>query len=67
MWESGSLTTFNSAIAVPGTVLRVGRTYRARVRHQDSSGRWGHWSAPLQFTAGASNYAQVLQGQHRYQ
>ncbi|MCB0087218.1 MAG: lamin tail domain-containing protein, partial [Caldilineaceae bacterium] len=30
-----------------------GRICRVRVRMKDNSGRWGHWSAPLQFTAGA--------------
>jgi hypothetical protein len=60
VWESGVLPAFNANIAVPGTALRVGHTYRARVRHRDATGRWSQWSAPLQFTAGTSNYVQVL-------
>lgn len=60
IWDTGELTTFNANIAVPSNVLRVGHSYRARVRHKDTSGRWGHWSAPVQFTAGISNYVQVL-------
>jgi hypothetical protein len=30
---------------------RAGRTYRARVRHQDNAGHWSAWSEPLEFTA----------------
>jgi len=60
VWESGELTPFNASITVPGTALRVGHTYRARVRHKDTTGRWSHWSAPIQFTCSASNYVQVL-------
>lgn len=60
VWESGTLTTFNASVTVPGTALRIGHAYRARVRHMDTSGRWSHWSAPVQFITGASNYIQVL-------
>ncbi|MES2569679.1 MAG: lamin tail domain-containing protein, partial [Verrucomicrobiota bacterium] len=60
VWESGELATFNGTIAVPGNVLRSGHAYRARVRHKDATGRWSHWSAPLAFTAGLSDYTEVL-------
>ena len=60
VYDSGALPTFNASIAIPGTALRVGHTYRARVRHRDSSGRCGHWSAPVQFTVATSNYIQTL-------
>lgn len=52
IWGSGELTSFNSLIDIPNGALKVGHTYRARVRHKDSSGRWGHWSLPVEFTAG---------------
>jgi hypothetical protein len=32
-------------------VVRSGTRYRVRVRHQDNTGRWSHWSAPIEFTA----------------
>lgn len=51
IWESGETTTFDSAIVIPTTVLRTGHTYRARVRHADNTGRWSHWSDPLEFVA----------------
>ncbi len=62
IWESGVLGNFASQIAVPGSVLRVGHTYRARVRYQDNTGRWSHWSLPYQFTAGAPTALGELQG-----
>ena len=51
-WESEVLDTFVETLAVPALETRPGRTYRARVRHLDSEGRWSHWSAPVQFVAG---------------
>ena len=38
-------------VRIPGNVCAAGRTYRVRARFQDETGRWGHWSAPAQFTA----------------
>jgi hypothetical protein len=60
VWTSGELAAFNANVTVPGTALRVGHTYRARVRHQDNTGRWSHWSPPVSFTTTTSNYTQVL-------
>ena len=62
-WESGVLTTFQSNASIPTTAVRSGRTYRARVRHQDVTGRWSHWSDPLQFTTtlpDISDYTEAL-------
>jgi VCBS repeat-containing protein len=50
-WESGELTTFSNTIEVPGGVVQSGHTYRARVRVKDNTGRWSHWSSPVEFTA----------------
>lgn len=49
--ESGELTAFSSSYTFPLVSARPGRTYRARVRHRDTAGRWSHWSLPLQFIA----------------
>ena len=51
VWESGEINNFQSTVQVPTTVVRVGKTYRARVRHLGSSGQWSHWSEPIQFVA----------------
>lgn len=50
VWESGELTAFNDTVQIPPYALRSGRTYRARCRMKDTTGRWSHWSAPLEFT-----------------
>jgi hypothetical protein len=60
IWGSGELTVNSPTLALTGAVLRVGHTYRARVRYLDNTGRASHWSDPVQFTAAASNYADTL-------
>lgn len=49
VWTSGKLAEPARRIAVPPHVLRVGRSYRIRVRMMDGTGRWGHWSEPVGF------------------
>ncbi len=49
-WQSGEISTFNPGISPPGTAVRVGRSYRGRVRHMDNTGRWSHWSQAIDFT-----------------
>jgi hypothetical protein len=39
-------------VTIPLAVVKPGSVYRVRVRMQDGTGRWSHWSAPSQFTAG---------------
>ncbi|MDA7882345.1 lamin tail domain-containing protein, partial [Akkermansiaceae bacterium] len=48
------LTSFSSSFTFPvgASGVRVGSTYRARVRHIDNTGRASHWSEPIEFTAG---------------
>lgn len=50
VWESGELTSFSAEALIPPSEVATGSTYRARVRHKDSTGRWSHWSAPVKFT-----------------
>ena len=61
-WESGELATFAASIEIPTTAVRSGLTYRARVRHQDSTGRWSHWSAPHEFTTTLPDLSEYLAG-----
>ena len=49
-WESGILADYTAEITIPPTALQGNRTYRARVRTQDETGRWSHWSQPIEFT-----------------
>ncbi len=62
LWDSGALPTFQSSVRIPAAVVHPGRTYRVRCRMQDNTGRWSHWSAPVQFVAGASIAAGMLEG-----
>lgn len=49
-WESGEILTETYTMSPPVDLI-AGRTYRARVRHQDATKRWSHWSAPVEFVA----------------
>src|SRR5262249_8935929 len=44
VWDSGERTNFVSQIQVPRAIILPGHYYRARVRHQDNTGRWSRWS-----------------------
>lgn len=54
-YDSGVLTTFTGQYRFPASACKAGHTYRARVRHLDSAGRWSHWSSYVQFTATAAD------------
>ena len=47
--ESAESTEFSPTIQVPADAVEAGRTYRVRVRMQDDTGRWSHWSLPIEF------------------
>ena len=51
VWTSGPVGPALT-IDVPPDAVVPGHTYRARVRHRDSTGKCSHWSAPYEFTAG---------------
>jgi hypothetical protein len=61
VWESGELTTYNSQMSLPDGALDPGKTYRARVRMQDNTGRWSHWSSPVEFVATGAAALPTLQ------
>ncbi len=58
-WDSGTLTTTSNTVSPPSAAVTPGETHRARVRFQDSTGRWSHWSAPLTFTPTAADNLQL--------
>jgi len=61
-WESEEITDFsNRTIQIPASEVKVGRTYRVRSRMEDNSGRWSHWSAPIQFVTGEPLAAGILE------
>jgi hypothetical protein len=60
LWESEELTAFQNQITIPPAVVTAGHTYRVRVRMKDNTGRWSHWSAPVQFDARESENTLAL-------
>ncbi len=60
-WESEVITPFTANLSAPAVAARPGGSYRARVKHLDSTGRWSHWSAPVTFTAAEPDVSVYLQ------
>lgn len=54
VWESDEITTFQNQMTIPSVNLAGGKTYRVRAKVQDDTGRWSHWSQPIQFTTEVS-------------
>jgi len=47
-WISNEITSFSNQFQIPADAqLKVGRTYKIRVRYKDSTNRWSHWSEPV--------------------
>jgi hypothetical protein len=61
LWESAEITPFSSTITIPASVVKEGHAYRVRSRMKDTTGRWSHWSDPIQFIAGAPISAGTLE------
>ena len=59
-WESGPISHFDREITIPASRVEVGRTYRVRCRMKDNTGRWSHWSAPIQFETAEPMAAHIL-------
>lgn len=55
VWESDELTSFSSTVKIPGSAVKPDRTYRVRCRMKDNTGRWSHWSNPIEFISGRAN------------
>jgi hypothetical protein len=47
-WTAESATA-SPEFSPPTDVCVPERTYRARARYKDETGRWGHWSEPVEF------------------
>lgn len=57
VWETPELGSFTPEITVPADAVKIGHTYRLRLRMKDTAGRWSHWSEPVVFTAAAADSA----------
>ncbi|NQV36231.1 MAG: CotH kinase family protein, partial [Phycisphaeraceae bacterium] len=51
VWQSEVLSEFQDVMVIDHTELLPGDPYRVRVRMRDNTGRWGHWSDPVEFVA----------------
>jgi len=62
VWESEEITDIaDRSIKIPASAVKVGRTYRVRNRMKDNSGRWSHWSYPVQFETSEPMSAGILE------
>ena len=52
-WQSGESNRPDELILIPESAVKSGHRYRVRVCMKDVTGRWSHWSAPIEFVAGA--------------
>lgn len=52
-WESEDLTVLNPTQTIPAQVVKPGHKYRVRVRVEDDTNLWSHWSDPIELIAGA--------------
>lgn len=59
-WESQEMASFSNTITLPANLAKVGHTYRVRVRMKDTTGRWSHWSVPVEFAAGEPDTTAML-------
>ena len=61
LWTSGPIP-FTPEMRIPEEVLRPGRFYRVRVRMQDDTRLWSHWSDPIEFQTAAPLAPSAEQG-----
>ena len=62
-WDTGPINDFEKTTKIPTSVIRSDAIYRARVRHQDDTGRWSNWSDPIEFQPSLpdlTNYTESL-------
>ena len=52
VWEA-NLETLDPSITIPVTEVVPGSTYRVRAKWLDATGRWSHWSTPVEFVVSA--------------
>jgi hypothetical protein len=61
LWESAEITDSGDLdIQIPADGVKAGETYRVRCKMKDTTGRWSHWSDPIQFVAGEAIGADIL-------
>jgi hypothetical protein len=51
VWGSADLPDAAQPVSIPAGIAKSGHTYRVRARVKDVTGRWSHWSPPVEFLA----------------
>jgi hypothetical protein len=51
LWRGAEITNAVLRYELPLTMTRPNHAYRARLRYLNNTGRWSHWSEPVQFVA----------------
>lgn len=51
VWRSEEIANISSPVTIPANLVQDGHTYRVRVRHKDTAGRWSRWSPAVEFIA----------------
>jgi hypothetical protein len=62
IWKREFAAPFRATLSLPLGAVRPGKKYRIRVRVQDTTGYYSHWSEPIEFvpTKVAKNYGNEL-------
>jgi len=60
VWESEEIAPFSRTVTFPVGAVIPGQTYRVRCQMKDNTGRWSHWSDPIQFEAGEPLSAGII-------
>ena len=58
-WLGPESAASDLTFEIPKGICEIDHTYRVRARYKDHTGRWGHWSAPVQFAAGEAAGTEV--------
>ncbi|HTI99166.1 MAG TPA: lamin tail domain-containing protein [Dongiaceae bacterium] len=66
LWTSGTVTNWSSQVTIPGVYVQTNKLYRVRVRFADNTGRWSHWSDPVQFSVSPADLVTQLRTDLRF-
>jgi len=61
VWTSPEITNPAQTTRIPFSLVHPGHTYRGRVRHEDTNGRWSRWSEAIQFVPSAPDVSVYTQ------
>ncbi|MBI9018676.1 MAG: lamin tail domain-containing protein [Phycisphaerae bacterium] len=59
-YQTDEITTYSSSYSFDANGLEVGKRYRVRCKMKDDSGRYSHWSDPIEFVIGPAAGSDLL-------